>query len=342
MKKLTMIILCLCLILSGCKQNFTVYNSSSDIQETIMNEGVSDKEWEKFIEENEKQGVNKEDIHTLENIGYTRMEIIKLSSDDIKNKIIEINKTILNNQKEEIKYMLSDSEHIKNHPDMVITNMYEVKGTRNQERVEEFIENTKNGKRDHFLGIMYSEPVILNYALFQDDLNGKCILIKCIKIKDECKYEEYEIKNIYSNEFFWNFTDNDKISLSIPKTDITYAEKNEISNYKTEENIGKITAKEAILKAEKTASDMKNVNLSSIYGIVIPKTIQDLNEISFEGEILGAYELNGEKYYQVKTVGEDNYEDYYFVSTENDNHILWVEQVNGALVPVSYENSKEN
>lgn len=342
MKKIAMIILCLCFILSGCKEKPTVSPSSVNNQENIMNAGVSDKDWEKFLEENEKQGINKEDIHSFENMGYARKEIIKLSPDEIKNELKKIHKTILNNQKSEIKDMLSDTEYIKNKSDTVITNLDDIKGTTNREIVEEFIANAKNGKRDHFIGIMPSEPIILNYALFQDDLNEKCILIKCIKIKDECKYEEYEIKNIYSNELFWNFTDNDKVSLSIPQTNITYAEKNEISDYIVGEDIGEIKAKDAVLKAEKTASDVKNLNKTSIYGIVIPKTNIDSDEISFKGEILGAYELNGEKYYQVKVVNKDNYEDYYFVSTQNADRILLVEQVNGALVPIYYENADEN
>ncbi len=230
---------------------------------------------------------------------------------------------------QELEALLRDSEQLEAHPLAVFPSD---SGMENTEVVGDFIEHVKNGENAYFVGIAPTGAVPTSFAVSYDADAKTCTYLSFFRTNKKEEKSRREITQLSDCELFWNFSDGKEISLSIPKTGITYAEKKELSDYVPGEDLGTVTAADAVKSVQKIVPAVGGALFGSLFGIVYDLPASPLY-LEQEPEIVGGYEILGERYYKVLV--HHSFEDYYMVSAQTPDRLLYIEEVNGSLVPVA-------
>lgn len=298
--------------------------------------------WEGFVTQMEAQGVPFENLHTLENMGFSREEIMQMSAEEVTGKKEDILEGMKQGKIETLKQMAAAPETVRTEEQFVYTDST---GTERLSLVEQSIQSIGSSEPFGFTGYLSGGTVPIAYA-FAFEPDGTAILMT---YNDHLDQKEYTVTDIYEHPLFYHFTDRKELFFTIPKEIKTFAEKTPIEGYAAGEDLdgAALTAQQAIDAARETdaALDAQNARGGlhlNVYGAVVPETsLSDLPELA--AEVTGACDIEGTRFYKVAMPSSAEtpavLDDVYYVS--EDGQIVFLESmVAGELIPIGCKDLK--
>lgn len=215
-----------------------------------------------------------ETIHTLENGGMPREEIMNMSPESIRNKLAEIESVILQNKVELAKELLADWEIAKNDSQFVYSDF---EGSTSLQHVDDIIDSVKANDWGSFTGLLVGDtiPVVYEIACRPD---GQLLLTRYSGM-EEVEVRQSAITDVFTTETFYHFTNQKDVFFSIPRVALTETE--EVDGYPNDSVFkATVTAKQAEEKAAQISAllqayfsyvwERDGGNAMNGYGIVIP------------------------------------------------------------------------
>ena len=345
MKKFVVFAVVLILLFAGCSkkpegivpENPEPEISGSSAEETSKTE--TDPEWENFIAEMAKYGYKREEIESLAEYGFTMEEITAMDWVDVVRNLSMIEYG-LDREKVEFGLGILETEIASGNKKLVYSGG---SGTENIGLAEDFVSAIKKNEAAIVLGIMigFTSPFYFELSF---EPGGA---IKCLRISEHL-VSKSEFSEIYDNEAFISFVNENGESFSLPKIELwpgeqlKYSANQDVPGASVTLDAAKKEARKLMLSANGYARFPENESkkLFGSYGTILREDYSEYADVYFEKlkpECEGIFDIAGKPYYLIYFYdGETFVGDAYYICAEKTNVAFGVSMVDGRLMPIEY------
>lgn len=327
------------ILLSGCSEKPEEIVLENPEQEEIQTEiPETDYIWENFIEEMAKHGYTREEIESLAEYGFTAEEITAMDWIDV---VRGLGMVEYGFEKEEVESALEILENgtAKDDETFVLSG----DNTDRFELIEDFVSKVKRNESAFVHGTMAGNPLYFYFELSFEP--GEAIKYREIS---EFRVFKTEFAEIYDNEAFTSFVNEEGESFSLPKIELwpgkqlKYSKNQDIPGMPVTLDAAKKEARKIMLSANGYARFPGNEGkkLFGSYCAVLTEDYSEYADLYFEKlkpECEGIFDIAGKPYYLIYFYdGETFVGEGYYICAEKSSVAFGVSMVDGRLMPIEY------
>ncbi len=347
LKSLSLFVICILLLLTGCSQNARL--PISNAQSIADGVGEQASSWEAFVVRMQDQGVTPDDLHSIESTELTREDIMAMTAGEIKDLLAEIEAVRQQNKIDYAREVLEGLDEVRNDPQFAFSHS---QGTTNLFLVDELVASIRAGDWGSVTGLINGDVAPLIYDIETTPEKDVTLTTYWLN-REQMVVDKTEITDIYETELFYQFTDHKEVYFSIPKVPLAGMES--IDDYITGSDIpgapvSAADAKKAVTELSSRfygyTSHNDDNNLAcpiNRYGMVIPQDFDSPLAIDFlgEAETDGAAMILGKAYYMVSFYKDGVCRgEAYYIDSQNADTAFYVSMVDGSLIPVSFKKAE--
>ena len=339
MKKLVFLAVVFIFAFAGCSQKPEEVVPENPNPEEIRTEiPETDYIWENFIEEMAKHGYTREEIESLAEYGFTAEEITAMDWIDV---VRGLGMVEYGFEKEEVESALEILENgtAKDDETFVLSG----DNTDRFELIEDFVSKVKRNESAFVHGTMAGNPLYFYFELSFEP--GEAIKYREIS---EFRVFKTEFAEIYDNEAFTSFVNEEGESFSLPKIELwpgeqlKYSKNQDVPGMPVTLDAAKKEARKIMLSANGYARFPGNEGkkLFGSYCAVLTEDYSEYADLYFEKlkpECEGIFDIAGKPYYLIYFYdGETFVGEGYYICAEKSNVAFGVSMVDGRLMPIEY------
>lgn len=363
MKRFLSIILACCMLfaLAACNANEVAQPSGVPSEPEVSNESIPESStpdepasssamtWSDFTASMAEHGIPEDNLHTLENLGYIKSDIMKMSAEEIKKIIDDLKSTLEQNKIDRAKEILDDLENARNDDQFVFTD-YGL-ATANFNRVTEAVNDIKANDHAGFTGVIMSSTMPFVYKIDHTPNSETTFTKYYYMSKDDFKTVSFTVTDIYECESFIQFTDNKDFRISLPKIPTGGEGVIGFHNAPTPEGAMSIDEVKSLALeiGNRLNSYVAYAETNSIakpyasYGIVIPEDYKSDSKSDCTADVdKTLYNINNIICYKVTLYNEAGNPtgDTFFIECIKGENVFTANQANGGITPLAYKGYK--